>query len=153
ERAAAAGAAPPRDHARALVAHNLDVETARTAPLGDEQSRLTLPRSTRDERRIDGVGRDESRREVDEVAQALIPDGLPVTQASAGSRSDGSNTLSSPGAIHPNALTPFLTQSLPVTSAILCHDDRCCSATAPAALRSCPSAPRSSPAKSSASSK
>jgi hypothetical protein len=59
----------------------------------------------------------------------------------------------SPGASQPNALAPCLTQSLSATSAIRCQTERCVKPTEPAAFMSCQSAPRSSPWKSSASSK
>jgi hypothetical protein len=64
-------------------------------------------------------------------------------QARASSSCEGSNTRSYPGASQPNALAPWRTQSLSVTSVIRCHEERCFRPIELAACTSCHSAPRS----------
>src|SRR5437667_15951 len=64
QRASAAGAAPRRDHARPLVPDDQDVEPAVRAPLGDERRKLAFPPCSRNEPGIDGVDRDEPRRQL-----------------------------------------------------------------------------------------
>jgi hypothetical protein len=59
ERAATAAAPPDRDDTRPLVADDLDLEAASTAPLGNDVGRLALAGAARDKPGIDGVGRDE----------------------------------------------------------------------------------------------
>jgi tetratricopeptide (TPR) repeat protein len=67
----------------------------------------------------------------------LYVDEVSPSHARASSRSDGSNKRSSPGASQPNALAPCRTQSLSVTSAIRCQEDRCLKPTDSAAFTSC----------------
>ena len=59
ERASAAGASLQCDHARPLVADELHVEPALPAPRRHELGRLALTGAAADQRRIDGIDRDE----------------------------------------------------------------------------------------------
>lgn len=67
QRAAAAGAAPGCDHARPLISHDLYYEPAIREPVGDKHRQLALTSAARNERRVDGVDRDQLRSQLGQL--------------------------------------------------------------------------------------
>src|SRR5207249_9830216 len=77
-RAATAAAPWARDDARPLVADDLDLEAVSAAPLGNHVGRLALAGAARDERGVNGIDRDKTGRELDDLAHGAITGPSPL---------------------------------------------------------------------------
>jgi len=72
KRAATTPPSPARDDTRPLITDDLDFEAARATPAGNDVRRVALACAARDERRVDGVRRDEAGRELDDLVHGTI---------------------------------------------------------------------------------